>query len=103
VDDDQGPLTLSPGVDRVDVAVGWKSRARVREVPLGTRVLFSLQRSRAAHGEQPLNLVTLEAQCRNRLLALSHGTGTLVPGLGTEVQRFHGRQQKSEAGFVRRI
>jgi len=24
VDDDQGPLTLSPGVDRVDVAVGWR-------------------------------------------------------------------------------
>jgi hypothetical protein len=30
VDDDQGPLTLSPGVDRVDVAVGWKRRGRVR-------------------------------------------------------------------------
>ena len=30
VDDDQGPLTLSAGVDRVDVAVVWRSRARVR-------------------------------------------------------------------------
>jgi hypothetical protein len=30
VDDDQGPLTLSPGVDRVDVALGWKRQTRVR-------------------------------------------------------------------------
>jgi hypothetical protein len=37
VDDDQGPLTLSPGVDRVDVAVGWRRRRRVLQVPLGTR------------------------------------------------------------------
>jgi hypothetical protein len=30
VDDDQGPLTLSTGVDRVEVAVGRRSRARMR-------------------------------------------------------------------------
>ena len=30
VDDDQGPLTLSPGVDRVVVAVGCMRRTRVR-------------------------------------------------------------------------
>jgi len=39
VDDDQGPLTLSPGMDRVEVAVGWRSRARILQVPLGTRDL----------------------------------------------------------------
>jgi hypothetical protein len=30
VDDDQGPLTLSSGVDWVNVAMGWKGRGRVR-------------------------------------------------------------------------
>ena len=30
VDDDQGPLTLSPGVDRVDVAVGWRRQVRFK-------------------------------------------------------------------------
>jgi hypothetical protein len=30
VDDDQGPLSLSPGLEWVDVAVGWQCRARAR-------------------------------------------------------------------------